>query len=230
MTNAFGRTNKLEAWQHALLNDNVDIAVITETNFSAKTVVSETIFSGYSLPIQRDRDAFGGGVAVWVKSGLPVVHLDQIPTDDPEVLRLAVSLSTQQSVVIGALFRPGSCAENGTCLIENLGPVLYVTRTHGTHIVLAGDFNVHQETWLCSSKTTVAGEALEELCAEPQLHQHVLQPTRGLNTLDLILSNMSVPIDTTAKAPLGCSDHGVPLADFYLTPDADQATSRTVRR
>ena len=141
-----------------------------------------------------------------------------------------MSLSTQQSVVIGALYRPGSCADNDTCLIEYLGPALDVARTHGTHIVLAGDFNVHHETWLCSSKTTVAGEALEELCAEHQLHQHVLQPTRGLNTLDLILSNMPVPIDTTVKAPLGRSDHGVVLADFYLTPDAEQATSRTVWR
>ena len=84
-----------------------------------------------------------------------------------------MSLSTQQSVVIGALFQPGSCADNDTCLIEYLGPALYMARTYGTHMVLAGDFNVHQETWLCCTKTTVAGEALEELCAELQLHQHV---------------------------------------------------------
>ena len=94
------------------------------------------------------------------------MHPDQIPTDDHEVLRLAVSLSTQQYIVIRVLFQPGSCADNDTCLIEYLGPALYMARTHGTHMVLAGDFNVHQETWLCSSKTTVAGKALEELCAE----------------------------------------------------------------
>ena len=47
VTNTFDLTNKLEACQHALLNNNVDIAVITETNFSAKTVASETIFPGY---------------------------------------------------------------------------------------------------------------------------------------------------------------------------------------
>ena len=35
VTNAFGLTNKLGELQHALLNDNVDIAVITETKFSA---------------------------------------------------------------------------------------------------------------------------------------------------------------------------------------------------
>ena len=61
---------------------------------------------------------------------------------------------------------------------------------HGSNLLVAGDFNVHNESWLGSSKTTLAGEYLEELSATHNLEQHVHCATRGKNPLDLILSDL----------------------------------------
>eukprot|EP00117_Sycon_ciliatum_P010660 scpid33236/ scgid4028/ RNA-directed DNA polymerase from mobile element jockey; Reverse transcriptase len=116
--------------------------------------------------------------------------------------------------VLGALYRPGSCAETDTSLMDYLDNTLDDVRRLGSNVIIAGDFNVHNSAWLQSSKTTRAGECLEEVCAAHHLVQHVTQPTRGNNTLDLIISDFSHPVCTTAYAPLGRSDHAVIIAEF----------------
>ena len=104
-------------------------------------------------------------------------------------------------------------------------------RSTGTNIVIAGDFNVHHAEWLHSSKTTAAGEALEELCAAHQVTQHVDKLTRGNNTLDPILSDFVCPVTTTTHAPLGKSDHAMLISDFLtVSPRREPATVRTLWR
>ena len=104
-------------------------------------------------------------------------------------------------------------------------------RQHGKHMILAGDFNVHSTSWLGSSRTTIAGEFLEEISATNCLVQHVTQPTRGPNTLDLVLSDFPGTVHTAVSSPIGRSDHCVVLSNFQeITPVLERPTSRKVWR
>eukprot|EP00117_Sycon_ciliatum_P020100 scpid107126/ scgid18011/ len=86
-TNAFGLSSKLGDFQHALLQHNPDVAVVTETKFTTEKVqVSDTIFPGYSPPFRLDRTAHGGGVAIWVRSTLPALIIDELAALQHEVL------------------------------------------------------------------------------------------------------------------------------------------------
>ena len=60
-----------------------------------------------------------------------------------------------------------------------LDSAIGVARGYGIHLLLTGDFNVHNADWLGSQKTTAAGESLEELAVLHHLNQLVYEPTRG---------------------------------------------------
>jgi len=229
LTNAFGLSNKLGELQYALTLHNVDIAIVTETKFSEETNVSDITFPGYSV-LRQDRDRHGGGVAVWVRSNLATVHLHAIDTQGHEILWLTVCMNEEQKLVLGAVYRPGSASDNDVQLIDYLESAMDNVRGFGTHMLLAGDFNVHNTGWLRSNKTTPAGEALEEFAVHHNLTQHIQAPTRGSNTLDLMLSDMPQTLQPRLYPPLGRSDHVVVVSDFAIGAPREPPSARRVWR
>ena len=103
-------------------------------------------------------------------------------------------------------------------------------RRHGPHVLIPGDFNVHSESWLGSSKTTPAGEYTEELCAVHGLQQHVQCATRGSgrNRLDLVLSDLEERVSIKPTNPIGSSDHVTLLASINTKPFREKRTERLV--
>ena len=137
-----------------------------------------------------------------------------------------------QKASSGRPLPPWLCAAPGhdTSLLEHLDACLDHARSNGSNIILAGDFNVHNESWIGSSKTTRAGEYLEELCAAHGLHQHVEMATRGNNPLDLVLSNFGDRVRVEAMSPIGNSDHCVLLASISTHLQREERTQRQVWR
>ena len=79
--------------------------------------------------------------------------------------------------------------------------------------------------------TTPAGEALEDTCTAHFLTQHVQCPTRGDNTLDLVMSTFNSSVTTQIMSPIGPSDHAVILSDFTgVLLTHEPAVQRTVWR
>ena len=116
-------------------------------------------------------------------------------------------------------------------LINHLDDILPSARALGANLILAGDFNVHNRNWLHRSKTTPAGEALEDTCTAHFLTQHVQCPTRGDNTLDLVMSTLNSPVTTQIMPLIGRSDDTVILSDFTgVLPSHEPAVQRTVWR
>ena len=150
---------------------------------------------------------------------------------DHELIWLSIQLSPGQNIVLGAAYRPGSTGPSDLTLINHLDDILPSARALGANLILAGDFNVHNRNWLHSSKTTPAGEALEDTCTAHFLTQHVQSPTRGDNTLDLVMSTFNSPVTTQIMSPIGRSDHAVILSDFTgVLPTHEAAVQRTVWR
>lgn len=231
ITNAFGLLSKVGELRHALKVYAPDIAIVTETKLTQdKCTDSDVTFPGYFPPVRRDRTAHGGGVAIWIKTCLPYKDL-QIDSADQEILWVSIALK-DTNVGICALYRPGSCADTDITIFPVLEHGIEKARSSYNcgHIILAGDFNVHNEEWLGSTKTTAAGEAAEDLCYLHSLHQHVSEPTRGKNILDLVLTDLPGNVTTTVLAPLGRSDHATVIANLNLLPIRDQISSRTVWR
>ena len=104
-------------------------------------------------------------MAIWVRSEFAAIELDTIPCGPYEIIWFSVRLRCGQAAVVAALNRSGSASEGDTRLMEYLDSHRNAVRQQGTHLILAGDFNVHNTDWLGSAKTTPAGEAMEVLSA-----------------------------------------------------------------
>lgn len=209
LANAFGLCSKFGELQSTLKQLRIDVAIITETKFTlSKFSLAESTVPGYHPPLRLDHTAQGGGVAAWIREDLAYELLDNIPNDDHEVVWFSLCRQKGAKLVFCAVYRSGSCSPHDVSLFEYLDRTLEHLHSPNTNIVLAGDLNVHHEDWLGSTKTTPAGEAAEELCALHCLSQHVTEPTRGENLLDLVLSDLPEDAVTTeVKDPLSSSDH-----------------------
>ena len=229
--NVFGLASKFHELQHVLVTSNVDVAVVTETKLTLeKMSLAESIIKGFHAPLRLDRTAHGGGVAVWVKEELAYEHLPMLDRGNHEIVWLSIHLQACRKLVLGAVYRPGSASGHDISLLEHLDSSLDDARRYGSNILLTGDFNVHSEAWLGSTKTTPAGEYMEELCAAHGLRQHVQCPTRGDNMLDLIISDLDDRVSVTALSPIGGSDHVSLLASISTCARRERRTTRHVWR
>ena len=95
--------------------------------------------------------------------------------------------------------------------------------------MLNGDFNTHNAEWLHSVvPTDAAGYEVQELCELFGLYQLIDFPTRGGNTLDLVLS--SFPGPAVAMANPGTSDHVSTVFEMQvISPLADAPNIKPVR-
>ena len=179
LTNAFGLMCKLGELQNVVTTHLLDIAIVTETKFTAEEcTIVDAMLPGYQPPIRRDRTSQGGDVAVWLRSGLAYRHLEQVSCGDLEVIWITVQLQSGNNVVVCAAYRPGSCSDSDISMIEHIDSTIDRVWQQGSNIIIAGDFNVHNRAWLHSTRTSVAVEAAEDMCALHGLTQHVLEPTR----------------------------------------------------
>ena len=200
LSNAFGLHHKFGEFRHNVISHNADIAIVTETKFSQSIADSEVYIPGYT-PIRRDRNANGGGIGVWIKTEMPMKQFLDQQDDSHEILWLSVCRHHHDNTIIGTVYRPGSSAENDLTLIDHLYSRLDEVRQFGSNIIPAGDFNVHNSAWLRSTKTSAAGEALEDVCAAHHLAQHVADNTQGNNTLDFVISDFPGPVATAIHPP-----------------------------
>lgn len=222
--------SKLGDFHHSLLQHKPDVAIITETKLTEeKATDCQLDIPGYGPPVRRDRTAHGGGVAIWVRSGIPHQELN-IDNSSQELIWVSVTTSSGNRLGLCGAYRPGTSADTDIDLFTAMEAGIDRVRQTCSHVILAGDFNVHNTPWLGSSRTTLAGETAEDMCYLHNLQQHVSEPTRGNNILDLVMSDIPGAVTTTTQAPLGRSDHCVILCDFALTPPREPPTSRTVWR
>ena len=71
-----------------------------------------------------------------------------------------------------------------------------------------GDFNHGRIQWKSQQSTGSEDQKFLNLVQDSFLTQHVLEPTRGENVLDIVLSSQKEFIDNVRICePLGCSDH-----------------------
>ena len=200
-----------------LKQSEADVAIATETMFTPEKVIdAEVSVPACTTPIRCDRTAQGGGVAVWLKTGLGFQQLSQINTLYFDIVWLSISLRNKEKVVLCAVYRSRSSPGDDVELLRHLNSSLDIARRHRARVIVAGDFNVDNQSWLNSAKNTKAGEYLEDIASIHGLEQHVAEPTRGNALLDLAFSDFPSNIISSCGAPLGASDHATITIDFPL--------------
>ena len=74
--------------------------------------------------------------------------------------------------------------------------------------IIMGDFNHGHIQWKSLQSTGSKGQQFLNLVQDSVIIQHVLEPTRGKNVLDIVLSSQKEFVENVKICePLGCSDH-----------------------
>jgi hypothetical protein len=197
---------------------SVDVAVITETWFSADVPSTAIDLPGYSL-IRQDRsdERRCGGVCAYVKDLLPLIILSDLSNPDFESLWILNLLKPHRlprglnSIILGVIYHPPG-SDDIDLQTHTTGNLVCILSFHpNSGIILTGDFNQFKHQRLCSSFN---------------LKQIVNQAARGNNILDEVFTNISKYYDTpNVVAPLGSSDHN----SIVLNPFMSHANSLLVR-
>lgn len=163
-----------------------DVIGITETWLTDRVADAEiqALFPNHTL-YRRDRGSRGGGVMCAVRSTLLPVRLG-----DPADVEVLLIHLDKLSVTVAVCYRPPKNADALTTIMKALNNL------HGP-LVIVGDFNIPKIAWkrtgnAAASPTSTPRKgkvkAFLEQCGKMKLHQWVDEPTRGANTLDLVLT------------------------------------------
>ena len=202
-----------------------DLIFITETWLHPDVKTAEVMLSGFSEPIRNDRTGRrGGGCIMYAKQGLMLREENIVGSEDTE------------SVWATLLSGNGSKTTNWPiCYVPPNDRESDVKRHHvyrevckdNKQCVIIADFN-HRTIDCDIPRAEHADQEFLEAVQDCYLTQHVREPTRGENILDLIISTEEHMIeDTTILPPLSNSDHNV--ISFSLIVEERLSENSTIK-
>ena len=206
--------NKLgDLRQSAAELEKFSVIGMTETwlNDTVQSSELESALPSHML-FRRDRvDRVGGGVACFVSRALCPERREALEPKDAEML--VVEMKTSPTLLLAVCYCPPDDSRALAAVMSGLSDV--VGAAAGKSVVAVGDFNVPDVTWRAADAGGAAPvlkrrsrRALELVdgCHLAGLTQHVQQPSRGPNFLDLVLSN-SQDVVATVRDGVFPSDH-----------------------
>lgn len=202
--NAQSIANRTKNFELELLlrDNNIHIACIQETYLSNGTKVH---LENYSL-YRHDRDTHGGGVAIAVRNNIRHELLSVINTGTIENISVAV-YTGQRKIVITSAYSPHHSE-------HFLNDIILLASGDGERMIF-GDFNAMNADWHCETNNA-SGNALFNYINSSDFILHAPgsptpthYPHSGANpsTIDLLLTNVSQPIDDFCALDYMVSDH-----------------------
>ena len=224
-TNARSIRNKKDEFFGTLAVENCDIACIVESWVSEDVLgdyLHEYEAPGYQLFASMRKGMKGGGILLYIKRELMANEVANIKQDhqlETVWVDIKMRFGKHRSLRLGVFYRPPS---QGRELDEALCREISRGTTHTS--LLIGDFNL---PGIESSHCTAIVRTFQECFEDNFLHQNVLEPTRGAEILDLVLSseNSVLVQNLTVGESLGGSDHSI--IRFNIAGQVDIPTNST---
>ncbi|MCG7877682.1 MAG: reverse transcriptase domain-containing protein [Candidatus Thiodiazotropha endolucinida] len=163
-----------------------DVISLTETWLN-ETIMNEDItFNNFQPPFRRDRIGDShGGIAVYVKNGIPCKRRGDLELIDIECMWLEINVRNRK-ILVGTFYRPPNSTPFVLNEIENSIGLAVDTGT--ADIVVVGDFNLNV-------LNTQSERKIADLCQQYNFNQLINEPTNyteySSTIIDLIMvSNM----------------------------------------
>ncbi|XP_066285797.1 uncharacterized protein [Branchiostoma lanceolatum] len=189
--------NKLEEFEIRLRDLDTGVAIVSETWFREQSPAEMTDIQGYTTYSRARAGRSGGGVAVYVRNGIPssVLYIpvpEELECTWVKVRPRRIPHNVSCLAVCAAYSTPDS--PHSELLIDHLVSAVDSLQVNQPHIgiIIGGDFNRVDVSRLCMSH---------------HLRQLVDRPTIGQAMLDLIITNLNSYYSTPSISdPLATSD------------------------
>ena len=183
-----------------------DILTLNETRLDSSILDCEVQIPGYDI-IRSDRNRYGGGVAIYIRTIIPYIIRKDLLQDTLELLCIEVRKPKSKPVLISTWYRPPSAKIE---LFQKFENFLKLIDNEDKDIIITGDLNCN----FIEHTQNQATSKLIDIIDIFQLQQHIQNPTRttynSSSLIDLILTH--IDDDKTLEAgvvDLGISDHSL---------------------
>ena len=160
---------------------NLDIIVVNESKIDASFTQQQFAIEGYHLPYRCDRNAFGGGVMIFVREDIPCREI-VLNKDEEKIEGIFIEISTRKQKW---LFFGGYCNKkaNISNFLSKLGSIIDRNILKYENFLLLGDFN-----------SEITEPSMIEFCETYNLRNLIEGPTcfkipNNPSSIDLILTN-----------------------------------------
>ena len=200
-----------------VLIDSVRPDVLGTETWLDPSVTTPSELSAYNVE-RLNRNRHGGGVFVTVEADNIMSREYDLEVSDCELLWCKINLAGSKTLHVGSYYRP-NVADNAS--LDLLDQSLdWIVSSHS--VILGGDFNIPDWDWTVPSlkpgcNYVTNHKRLTDIMEDHGLSQHVTYPTRGDNTLDLLLTNRPNSTIQSQVIP-GIFNHDVPLVEVDIRP------------
>ena len=159
---------------------------------------------------RKDRSRNGGGVLLACSREISSIRRSELETECEIMWCEIIILNPYSRIMVGVFYRPPST--DVSYLLELEKSLRLLERSGNTLTTfLLGDFNLPNVDW-CNPSCPIGSDTLSStfcsICQDYFFRQMVLNPTRGDNILDLVLSTApDLLFDLSVNEGLGNSDH-----------------------
>ena len=209
-TNAQSMIKKMEELRGIVADEEPEVVAITET-WTHEDIGDDWLkMRGYEMVAREDRKdtsgGRGGGVLVYVRSGVNAWRMDQNPFNQVVTIRI----KGEEEVEISVIYRsPNSTNVNDEALCD------WIRSTNNRSLII-GDLNFPGINWE-DGRSDARGRQFHDACCDTFLTQHVEEATHiSGNRLDLVLSKHGELVqEVQMKGRLGHSDHEIMAVHLY---------------
>ena len=189
-----------------------DVISLNETMLDDSIEDHEIDISGYNV-FHKDRNRYGGGVAIYVRSTIDYkVRLD-LMADNLETITVEIIKPKVKPFLINTWYRPPNSHFQ---LFDSYEEIVKNMDIENKEMVLVGDFNCDWSTE--SSNSNIQKNRLADIANLFQLDQQINEPTRVTKTtstlIDLAFSNRPELVVDSGVEHLGISDHSLFVEKF----------------
>ena len=211
---SIGKKTELEMYVKSI--DPIIIG-LTETWTKNEIDDRELYLDGYVM-FRKDRENQSvkghgaGGVILYVKDEMYAIERKDIHDDKfKESIWCEIRLG-KEKILIGVCYRVPDANEEA-----NNGLFTIINKVSKENVVIMGDFNYHIN-WENMAAERIQDERFLNCINNNFLTQHILEPTRGKNILDLVITSDEHLVDTVNVGQnFGTSDHQIITFDLKLT-------------
>ena len=176
---------------------------ITESWANNDITDAELGLEGYAM-FRKDRmGRRGGGVLLYIKDTIPAYEVQLQEEADCNEAIWCKLVTGHTTVTIGVVYRCPNITKQNNEKIHNA-----ISEVSNGDCIIMGDFNHGNIKWDSLQSTGVEDQRFLCLVQDNFLTQHVIEPTRAVRVLDIVLSSQKEFVDNVViQEPLGSSDH-----------------------
>jgi len=201
--------NKINEVAELLNKFKIHILAISETHLDSSFDDTELYIEGYNI-YRNDRNGFGGGVAFYILSHLPVKLRTDLMSFDIETLWLQMHLPHRKPTLLCCCYRPPSANYE---YLDSMCKMLDMNTNASQDIYFMGDLNIDWFAKDCHLKrkllTTTNACGLTQLINKPTRICFKNDGSRTSTCIDHIFTNRPELCKKILSIPTGSSDHNL---------------------